>query len=278
MFLIGTLAAFVMFQFATLLYIWLQGVVGRLLGATIEQMSLGIGPVLYSRRLNGTEWCISGIPLGGYTKFFGHDATDQPSLDETQLRFDQTSVVGRMFLHLVGPLSNGLLGVLLMGIPVLMEARQAVVDPAAETLVASASIPHLGLASEKSSIEGQRQFFRATFVEYWRGWHMLDGDSWGGLFSSFVTCGLAGTYDLFAWMTCTGVILIGIMIMNLLPVPILNGGHFIILLPQLFGLRMPDSVVQKLHVVGIFFVLGLMINVCISDVKWIATHLLQLFS
>lgn len=278
MFLLGFLATFLVFQIATFVYVWLQAVVGRCIGATVERISVGTGPILYSCKLNGTEWCLSGLPFGGYTTFYGQDESDSHSLNAGQIRFNDTSLFGRALLMTVGPISNGVMGILLILIPVLMQARQIVIDPAAETKIAPASVPHLALESEKSTISGQMQFFDATFVEFWRGLHLFSGGSWGGMLSSFITSGVAARYDIYAWLTCTGIILVGIMIMNLIPVPVLNGGHLVILLCELCGVKLPKTAVEKLHMAGLLAVLIMFVSMCILDIKWIAAHLAELFS
>lgn len=79
----------------------------------------------------------------------------------------------------VGPISNGVMGMLLMMIPVLMQSHQIVVDSAAKMQITSVAVPHLALTSEKSTISGQSQFFDSTFVEFWKGMHLFGRGSWG---------------------------------------------------------------------------------------------------
>lgn len=38
----------------------------RLLGLPVARFSLGLGPVVWRRRLGRTEYCLSSIPFGGY--------------------------------------------------------------------------------------------------------------------------------------------------------------------------------------------------------------------
>ncbi len=38
----------------------------RAVGIPIERFSLGFGPVVWSRRFGGIEYCLSAVPLGGY--------------------------------------------------------------------------------------------------------------------------------------------------------------------------------------------------------------------
>jgi regulator of sigma E protease len=53
----------------------------KAVGIPVERFSLGFGPVLWSRRYGGVEYCLSAVPLGGYVmpritdeaEFFGID-------------------------------------------------------------------------------------------------------------------------------------------------------------------------------------------------------------
>ena len=41
-------------------------IAAKVSGIPIARFSIGFGPVLLSRRLKGTEYCLSLFPLGGY--------------------------------------------------------------------------------------------------------------------------------------------------------------------------------------------------------------------
>jgi regulator of sigma E protease len=45
-------------------------------GVRVEAFSLGMGPILWKRTWNGTEYRISVVPLGGYVKMAGENITD----------------------------------------------------------------------------------------------------------------------------------------------------------------------------------------------------------
>lgn len=56
----------------------------RLFGVTVERFSIGFPPVLYRKKIKGTEYSIGLIPLGGYVKMKG-------ILDESM---DESSITG----------------------------------------------------------------------------------------------------------------------------------------------------------------------------------------
>lgn len=47
---------------------------GRLLGFTITEFALGMGPRVCGFKKNGTEYNLRAFPIGGMCQFFGEDA------------------------------------------------------------------------------------------------------------------------------------------------------------------------------------------------------------
>lgn len=48
-------------------------IVGRLLGFTILEFSVGMGPVLLQKKKNGIRYCLRCLPIGGMCRFAGED-------------------------------------------------------------------------------------------------------------------------------------------------------------------------------------------------------------
>jgi regulator of sigma E protease len=81
--------------------------VGRLCGMKVLRFSIGFGkPVLMrSGGKDGTEYCISAIPLGGYVKFL--DDREGPVAPEDQGRaFNHRPIPSRIAVLLAGPFFN----------------------------------------------------------------------------------------------------------------------------------------------------------------------------
>lgn len=275
MWLLGCISTFLVFQVATLLYVWAQAVVGRSFGATVERIAVGIGPIIWSRRHGGTEWCLLALPLGGHTKFYGDDEEDGSQPDK--LRFTETTVLGRALVMIVGPISNGLLGMLFLLVPVLMQGRQLVSYSPVATQLRPSGVPGLGLSEEKSTVVGQYRVFDESFVEYFRALHFAGSDDWGGPVTFVITCGVAAHSDIYAWVSCTGILLVGIMVFNLVPMPVLNGGHLLILFFESVGCKLSPAVLGKLHIAGLFVVLPMWSLLFYRDYRWISAHLGDLF-
>ncbi len=86
--------------------------VGRWCGIAVEIFSIGFGPRLFGFVRNGTDFRISGIPLGGFVKFAGaHPAEDvPPGLDG--IPFRDASLGKRAATVAAGPIANFILAIL----------------------------------------------------------------------------------------------------------------------------------------------------------------------
>ena len=91
--------------------------VARWCGVKVLRFSVGMGKVVYSRRIgpDQTEWAISVLPLGGYVKMLDarEGDMDDVSPEDMQREFTRQSVWKRIAIVAAGPLANFLLAILL---------------------------------------------------------------------------------------------------------------------------------------------------------------------
>jgi len=96
----------------------------RWVGIPISRLSLGMGPALWSRRVQGTEYRISWIPLGGYVL---------PEIRSGGRSFLELPIRARMVFALGGPVANVLFALVLFSIESLatdgISLHSAVVQP-----------------------------------------------------------------------------------------------------------------------------------------------------
>ncbi|MFZ6678670.1 RIP metalloprotease RseP [Undibacterium sp. Tian12W] len=92
-------------------------IVARWCGVKVLRFSLGMGKVIYSRRLgkDQTEWAISLLPLGGYVKMLDarEMGAEKIAPDELSREFCQQSVWKRIAIVAAGPIANFLLAIFL---------------------------------------------------------------------------------------------------------------------------------------------------------------------
>ena len=53
--------------------------------------------------------------------------------------------------------------------------------------------------------------------------------------------------------------------MNLLPIPALDGGRLLFVIPEFFGIKINKKIEEKLHLVGIIVLFTLMIFIVFND-------------
>ena len=108
--------------------------VAKGMGVGVERFSLGFGPRIFSFRRGETEYCVSIVPLGGYVKMMGeeatgedaiHPATDAPPMDPAK-SFSTKPLWARALIVFAGPGMNFVLAAVIfsavfaiVGVPVL---------------------------------------------------------------------------------------------------------------------------------------------------------------
>lgn len=80
--------------------------VARWCGVRVEVFSLGFGKKIFQYTKDGTNYCISIIPLGGYVKMFGEQPGDSIPESEKKDSFSHKKVSQRMAIVLAGPIMN----------------------------------------------------------------------------------------------------------------------------------------------------------------------------
>ena len=76
-----------------------------------------------------------------------------------------------------------------------------------------------------------------------------------------------GQGGFFALLVIFILISIYIGIMNLLPIPALDGGRLIFVIPEFFGIKVNKKIEEKIHVIGMIFLLLLMLVIVFFDVS-----------
>lgn len=116
--LLQTILAFV-FVLGTLIVVHELGHywIARWCGVKVLRFSVGMGKVLWSRRIgpDRTEWALSALPFGGYVKMLDAREGDVSGLPPEDLarEFTRQSVWKRIAIVAAGPLANFLLAIVI---------------------------------------------------------------------------------------------------------------------------------------------------------------------
>ncbi|MDR2883560.1 MAG: RIP metalloprotease RseP [Deferribacteraceae bacterium] len=88
--------------------------IAKLCGVYVERFSIGFGPQLLTRTKNGTEYCISAIPLGGYVKLHRMFEEEEAIEGKEGAAFFNKSYPKKIFVIAAGVLFNVIFAVVLM--------------------------------------------------------------------------------------------------------------------------------------------------------------------
>jgi len=192
-------------------------------GITIERISIGFGKRLFGLTYRGTPVDVCLFP-GGYTKFKGQgEEADGPDAPDS---WPAASVPLRLAIVIGGPASTIVLGLLLLALPVAFGSGQLVKTTKENGEIWPCAVEGLAIRPNSSTLEGQFVFFQETAVTYLvRLFTFRSLHGWGGLIGCFATIAAVGQHSATAWLTCIGTIAVANGMVNLLPVPCLNGGH-----------------------------------------------------
>ena len=95
--------------------------VARLCGVAVSEFSIGFGKKLWGRKdMQGTEWRIGAIPLGGYCKFLGDedaasgtDKVSELSDDDKKRAFATQNPFKKLAIVIAGPAANYVFAILI---------------------------------------------------------------------------------------------------------------------------------------------------------------------
>ena len=54
--------------------------------------------------------------------------------------------------------------------------------------------------------------------------------------------------------------------MNLFPIPALDGGRILFVLPEFFGIKINKKIEEKIHIIGMIFLMAIMLIIVFFDI------------
>lgn len=234
--------------------------VARRCGVRVEVFAVGFGRELFGfTDSRGTRWKLGLLPLGGYVKMFAEngrvrlaDGGSRPvTAAERPESYGCKSVGARAAIVLAGPLANILLAVLLLAAVALATGH-------------ASGIGALGYGLERAF------GFAADNLSTLAGLVLGDtpaGDVIGPIGVAEVSGQSVAQYGILGLLALTALISVNIGILNLLPIPVLDGGHLAFLAVERLRGYPVGPRMQRLSVLcGLTAVLGLSLAATLNDV------------
>ena len=320
----------------------------RIVGVKVERFSIGFGKVLLSKKLGGTEWAISLIPLGGYVKLKGQDDLNPLLKVYEKDSYNTKTPLQRIFILFMGPFFNILLAFLffffaaLIGVKELDtkigdvfkdgaaynilkrgdkiikvngrkvfswkelqkitreangkliieflregELKRAIIEPKVMEIrnifKETVKVKLIGVSPYGSFILKKYSFFEAIKYAFFRTYEaskliiksiekMISGaigtENLGGIISVVKITKDVSKEGLSPLLILAALISVNLGIINLLPIPALDGGHILINLYELIFRKEPnETVVEKITIFGWIILGSLMLFTIYLDLK-----------
>jgi len=220
----------------------------KLVKIHVDEFALGMGPRVFQRERGGTIYSLRPIPIGGFCKMEGEDEeSDNPRA------FNNRPVPARALVLLSGSLFNVLAAIIALWL-----------------LIFFAYSDHSFSAFFESFWRGILATGKITEMMYHVIGQLFTGqvgiDSLTGPVGIVKAVGDTAKMGFSYLIQLTALISLNLGIVNLLPIPALDGGRILFLIIRLFtGKAISDSLEGKIHMIGIALLFALMIFITVID-------------
>jgi membrane-associated protease RseP (regulator of RpoE activity) len=249
--------------------------IARYNGIRVEIFSLGFGPELFGwSDSTGTRWRVSAIPLGGYVKLFGGaDGASTPgaslegmSAAERAVAFHHKSLGQRAAVAVAGPASNFLFGILVIAVLLCIVGPPANQDGGAS---AAGFYNPINILANALTVTWQLTASTASGI-----WEMIVGarsaqELLGPIRAAELSGGVAHV-GLLPIILLAAMFSVNFGVVNLLPIPILDGGHLVFYALEAIRGKPLSHAAQKFSGrLGIAIVLSIMVFAVWNDLSHI---------
>jgi membrane-associated protease RseP (regulator of RpoE activity) len=249
----------------------------RLTGLTVEVFSIGLGPEIVGRTDRaGTRWKLGLVPLGGYIRMFGeqsgprHDGIPAAEANGAAgpLLFEQASLGRRAAVAAAGPAANFALSFVVLAVLLLVVGRPSSVE---------ASLPEAALWLVWRAIELTWGLTAETLQALWQfATGVNAGQDFIGPIRLAQVTGEVAHQGLLMSLGLVAIISANLAVMNLLPIPSLDGGHLLFYLAEALRGRPVAAQAQTFATqLGLGFVGGLMVFATFKDIADLGVNTLQ---
>lgn len=246
-------------------------------GVTVLEFAIGMGPALYRRQGKETLFTIRALPIGGFCRMLGEEEGDEDAEDGQSLRdtgnensasdavitekvpaqgeeldpgdFRAKSKAQRFSILAAGPVMNFILGFVILLICYFLLGANPI-------QAVTAAFRAFGTFAS-AVFESLKMLFTGEV-----GINDLAGPI--GMVSMV---GEVYTYGFVTLLSFAAFLSINLGLMNLLPIPALDGGQMLIIICEaIYGKNLSDKVKGILIGASFVFLIGLMLFVAVNDV------------
>lgn len=244
--LISVLLIIVAISVLVIIHEWGHFYTARKFGMKVEEFGIGFLWRVYSIERNGVIYSFNAIPLGGFVKIYGENATrDDPEGFASYPLWQRIVVVG------AGVVMNFVLTVLLLIVVFLTDPDYSIFGAVWNAVVVS--------------VEGIGLIFVALYEVFRQG--SLSSDIVGPLGVAAHITESTVAFDIIQYIRLMASLSLSLAVFNLLPFPALDGGRlFFFAIEAVKGRPMNKHTEATIHFIGFLVLIALIILVTIKDI------------
>lgn len=229
-------------------------------GMPVSEFSIGMGPLIFQKEYNDTKYSLRILPLGGYVSIDGMIVLEKDDKEAKNMSLEEIDEYNKKGFNSYS--WNKKLVVLLAGI--FMNFLSAIIV-----------FFILGLINEYGILDSLKlaisNFVRVFIMVFKSIYLLISGASstknlvgpvgLPAIFKSeVVKHGYIALLSIFSFLS------VNIGIMNLLPIPALDGGRVVFVLLDKIGLKLNKKIEEKIHLIFMILLFLLMIYVFYNDI------------
>ncbi len=286
MIILSILVFLVIFSVLVLVHEWGHFYAARKSGVRVEEFALGMGKKLWSTTKDGVEYSLNAIPFGGYVRMLGEDGESPDPAS-----FSQAALWKRMIITLAGVFMNFVLTIVVLTLlftigtnPFILTEKEynAAIDSGViitetqeDGSVLVTDIQKIKLPFPQSLEFAVTETGRISAAIFEKITHLpieiyekkgIPDDISGPLGIAEATHKLL-PQGIMALLKLTALLSLSLAIMNLLPIPALDGGRFLFQIIEAITFRKPPAQWENaIHVGGFLFLMILMVVITWNDV------------
>ena len=223
-------------------------IVAKLCKVTVNEFSIGFGPVILNKKRKETTYSLRLIPLGGFVRLEGED-----EYSESEGSFSKASIPKRMAIVLAGGLTNIIFAIVLFFILITFVIHSVNVD------ISLGDNIHLALINTKNFIFSIFDSLKMLFTG------QVGIDQFTGPIG--ISEVVAKTQDFQNYFYIMALISLSLGVTNLLPIPALDGGKFVLLIIEAIRKKkISEKVEMNITLIGFAFLITLSLYVAYNDI------------
>jgi len=246
-------------------------IAAKAVGVKVTRFSIGFGPALIKRQYGETEYVFAPVLLGGYVRLLGDDPTAEVPESEKDRAYGEQPIWKRLAIVVSGVMANLIIAiVMLFFIKLTIAIKNIGTSPIYGDFGIYRYMYVIGQASFSCLVDSVVSVAGMATKILSVLWGIITGTvsvkALGGPIAVFSIAGSKLQTGLQSFLSFMVIISVNLAVFNLLPIPVLDGGHVALLTVEAITRRQPGlKTLMIWNGIGIGVVTLLMVAVFVND-------------